>query len=100
MLAELAVLVWKANKALRGNSARVVERSIEKLLAQLKEQGLELNEYKGQRLSIGSKVTVLDKAAGPEDLVLEDLEPEIITGKRLLHQAVIIIGNGSQQSQL
>jgi hypothetical protein len=96
LCAEFAVLAWKATKAMRGNQTRVLERSLERMLSRLQECGFNLAEYKGQRIFPGSHVKVLDTADGPEDIVLDDLEPEIVRDQKLIHPALVIIGKGKQ----
>ena len=96
LCAEIAVLAWKAAKAMRGNQARSLERSVERMLSRMKECGFNLAEYKGQRIFPGSHVKVLDTADGPEDIVLDDLEPEIVRNQKLIHPALVIIGKGKQ----
>ena len=92
LCSELAVLAWKGDKAMRGNQTRVLERSLERMLARLNECGFTLEEYKGQRVFPGSRVKILDTAEGPEDVVLEDLEPEVSRHLKILNQALVIVG--------
>jgi hypothetical protein len=92
LVADLLVLFWKIARKLKTGSAQGVERHCEKAIDRAAKAGFTLNEYRGQKIYVGSRVNIVDHVNGPQDQVLEDLEPEVLHNGTLLKEGSVIVG--------
>lgn len=100
-LAEAALLAWKiARRAEKDpENQRVILRNAERIVEALNRCGVEVVSYRGRRIDAGSNVEVLDAVPGEYNRVIEESDPQVQRHGRLLHRAIVTIGNGKSTEQ-